>query len=202
MKRIFISSIPLESNFVLKKQPIKCINLQLREDDGLIFPISRLIEAVMEPGDEALVITVRQKNAPEDKNFRNFKDEVAALGFPYQLVDITMPENQLQTDLAGAFRSICKAIQPNCPLYADSTFGTKTWALLLSAAIQYAESIKGCEIRQVIYQEQKRSAGVAVSTSIYEISTIFQIQEVVRVLAASGGSIEEKDALLDALLGL
>lgn len=204
MKRIYITAVPLPSNFLLNPQPVQCVNIQLCDDASLTFPISRLIEATMEPGDEALVITVRQANDSGDENLNRLRADLEQLRIPYRLADITTPESQVKDSLLDLFRDLAKAIEPQCCIHADTTFGTKTFPILLFSALNYAEKVKNCEIINLIYQEQRRDAVThkPTTTSIYDITSLFYLNGVVNMLGRSDSSVKDKDELLDSLLNL
>ncbi len=204
MKRIYITAVPLPSNFILGPQNVECVNIKLRTDNQLIFPISRLIEATMQTGDEAEVITVRQTNDSGDENLNRLKQDLTALHIDYQIKDITTPENQNKDALLELFKRLAQAIDPQCCVYADSTFGTKTYPIVLFAALNYAEKIKECELHCLLYQEQRRDMQThkATGTYLYDITSLFYLSSVVDALNQSEASFEEKDALLGSLLNL
>lgn len=204
MKRIYITAVPLPSNFILGPQNVECVNIKLRTDNQLIFPISRLIEATMQTGDEAEVITVRQTNDSGDENLNRLKQDLTALHIDYQIKDITTPENQNKDALLELFKRLAQAIDPQCCVYADSTFGTKTYPIVLFAALNYAEKIKECELQCLLYQEQRRDMQThkATGTYLYDITSLFYLSSVVDALNQSEASFEEKDALLGSLLNL
>lgn len=202
MKRIYITAVPLPSNFPLNASVVQCMNIQLPEDDSYTFPISRLIAATMQEGDEALVISVRQTNASGDENFNRLKKDLAERQIPYELKDITTPESQQKDFLIKLFYQLSEALEENCIIYADATFGTKTYPLVLFPALHYAVKIKNCDVANIIYQEQRRKDGKPISTSIYDITSIFLMDEVVNTLGFSGAASADKDALLKSLMQL
>lgn len=156
MKRVYITAVPLPSNFTLKAETVQCFNIDLPTDDKMIFPITRLIRATMQPGDQASVVTVRQVNDAQNANFDNLKEELTRLLGTYQLTDITIPETQKKDFLMNLFRQLIDTLEEDCIVYADATFGTKTYPLVLFSALNYAVKIKECEVDRIIYQEQKR----------------------------------------------
>ena len=201
MKKIYITAVPLDSNFILKPQEIECVNLDLRTDAQLTFPISRLIQATMQPDDEALVITVRQTNESGKENMNSLKQDLETLQIPYRLEDITTPENQNKSDLMELFKRLAKAIEPQTCVYADSTFGTKSYPIILLAALNYAEKIKECELKKLIYQEQRRGP-LTHGTYLYDVTALYYLNGIVDALHQSDAGVEEKEALLDTLLNL
>lgn len=204
MKRVYITAVPLTSNFTLPAETVQCFNIDLPTDDSMIFPITRLIRATMKPGDQASVVTVRQVNDAKNANFDNLKEELTRLLGTYQLTDITIPETQKKDFLMDLFRQLIDTLQEDCTVYADATFGTKTYPLLMFAALNYGVKIKECEVDRIIYQEQKRDKVThkAISTTIYDITSLFLLDQVVSTLGFSDAGPEEKEALLETLMQL
>lgn len=204
MKRVYITAVPLPSNFTLPAETIQCFNIDLPTDDSMIFPITRLIRATMQPGDRATVVTVRQVNDLKNANFDNLKEELNRLLGDYELTDITIPETQKKDFLMDLFRQLIDTLEEDCTVYADATFGTKTYPLVMFSALNYAVKIKECEVDRIIYQEQKRDkiTHEAVSTTIYDITSLFLLDQVVSTLGFSDAGPEEKKALLETLMQL
>lgn len=204
MKRVYITAVPLPSNFTLKSETVQCFNIDLPTDDKMIFPITRLIRATMRPGDQASVVTVRQVNDAQNANFDNLKEELTRLLGTYQLTDITIPETQKKDFLMDLFRQLIDTMEEDCTVYADATFGTKTYPLVMFTALNYGVKIKECEVDRIIYQEQKRDKAThkAVSTTIYDITSLFLLDQVVSTLGFSDAGPEEKEALLETLMQL
>lgn len=204
MKRVYITAVPLPSNFTLKAETVQCFNIDLPTDDKMIFPITRLIRATMQPGDQASVVTVRQVNDAQNANFDNLKEELTRLLGTYQLTDITIPETQKKDFLMDLFRQLIDTMEEDCTVYADATFGTKTYPLVMFTALNYGVKIKECEVDRIIYQEQKRDKVThkAISTTIYDITSLFLLDQVVSTLGFSDAGPEEKEALLETLMQL
>lgn len=204
MKRIYITAVPLPSNFLLSAQKVECVNIELCEDGRFTFPISRLIAATAQDGDEAEVIAVRQTNDSGDGNLDLLKRDLASLTVSCRLTDITMPETQERGDLLNLFRALARTIPPRCCVYADATFGTKTYPIVLLSALNYAEKIKECELHRLIYQEQRRDAQThrPTGTYLYDITVLFRLNGVVDALSQSEADVGEKDGLLSSLMDL
>ena len=204
MKRVYITAVPLPSNFTLKAETVQSFNIDLPTDDKMIFPITRLIRATMQPGDQASVVTVRQVNDAQNANFDNLKEELTRLLGTYQLTDITIPETQKKDFLMDLFRQLIDTMEEDCTVYADATFGTKTYPLVMFTALNYGVKIKECEVDRIIYQEQKRDKVThkAISTTIYDITSLFLLDQVVSTLGFSDAGPEEKEALLETLMQL
>ena len=202
MKRIYFTAVPLPSNFVISARHITCDTIRLRTDDALFFPISRLMEATLQPGDEAILIAIRQVNDSGDENMKRLRQDLETLRSCCQIKEIIVPENQNGDTLIELFRQMAAAVPPKCCVYADSTFGTKTYPLLLFTALHYAEKIKECEVKHLIYQEQRRDAKThqIKDTTLYDITILFYLDGVVDALSQSDAGVEGKGSMLTSML--
>ena len=88
-----------------------------------------------------LPLAVRQKNSFRSDNLDAFRRELDTLGTPHTLIDVTTPENQQRDALLTLFETLTDAMQDDACYYADATFGTKTYPLVLASALRYAEKI-------------------------------------------------------------
>ena len=77
---------------------------------------------------------MRQVNSPRSENLEVFRRELDSLGRPYTLIDLTTPENQQRDGLLALFEALTDAMESDACYYADATFGTKTYPLVLSSA--------------------------------------------------------------------
>lgn len=68
--------------------------------------------------------------------------------------------------------------------YADATFGTKTYPLVLSSALHYAEKILDeVEVCGIYYRELTREDGKVKSVQQYDISALFTLDGIVDMAA-------------------
>ena len=103
MKRIYITAIPLDSNFAITPYAADSVNYTQTATQPTCYPITPILADTAHPGDEIKIITVRQVNTPHSENLEVFRREVDGLGFPYTLVDLTTPENQQRDGLLALF---------------------------------------------------------------------------------------------------
>lgn len=141
MKRIYITAIPLDSNFAIAPYAAQAANYQQTYTAPSCYPITPIIADTARPGDEITVLAVRQKNSPRSDNLDAFRRELDTFGTPYTLIDVTTPENQQRDALLTLFETLTDAMQDDACYYADATFGTKTYPLVLASALRYAEKI-------------------------------------------------------------
>ena len=94
MKRIYITAIPLDSNFAIAPYAAQAANYQQTYTAPSCYPITPIIADTARPGDEITVLAVRQKNSFRSDNLDAFRRELDTLGTPHTLIDVTTPENQ------------------------------------------------------------------------------------------------------------
>lgn len=186
MKRIYITAIPLDTNFSITPYAAKAANYQQTYSQPTCYPIVPVLADTARRGDEIQVIAVRQKNNPHSGNFDTFRRELDALGVPYTLKDITTPETQQRDTLLTQFEALTDAMEGDACYYADATFGTKTYPLVLSSALHYAEKILDeAEVCGIYYRELTRENGAVRDVRQYDISTLFTLDNIIDRAAAA-----------------
>ncbi len=200
MKRFYISAVPLDSNFSIQRQLALPANYTTRcAPRAAYYPIVPIIQDTARPGDEVRVIAVRQTNAPRSENLEIFRRELEELGLPFTLTDLTVAETQQKNALLDLFEALTGCMEPDACYYACVTFGTKTWPLVLSSALRYAEKLlEGVEIKGVYYREITRRAGEQTGAAQYDVSALFTLDSIIDMAAEAG--VEDRQAFLRLLL--
>lgn len=106
MKRIYITAIPLDSNFAIDSYAAEPVNYTQTLAKPTYYPITPILADTAHAGDEIKVIAVRQINSPHSENLEIFRRELDGLGLPYTLVDLTTPENQQRDGLLPLLRGL------------------------------------------------------------------------------------------------
>lgn len=117
MKRIYITAIPLDSNFAITPYAADSVNYTQTAAQPTCYPITPILADTAHPGDEIKIITVRQVNTPHSENLEVFRREVDGLGFPYTLVDLTTPENQQRDGLLALFEALTDVMESDACYY-------------------------------------------------------------------------------------
>lgn len=142
---------------------------------------------------------MRQVNTPHSENLEVFRREVDGLGFPYTLVDLTTPENQQRDGLLALFEALTDVMESDACYYADATFGTKTYPLVLSSALHYAEKIlDDTEICGIYYRELTRENGQVKNVRQYDISTLFTLDGIIDM--AADAELTDRKAFIKLML--
>ncbi|HRM62087.1 MAG TPA: uroporphyrinogen decarboxylase family protein, partial [Gemmiger qucibialis] len=130
---------------------------------------------------------------------RLIRRELDGLGLPYTLVDLTTPENQQRDGLLALFEALTDAMDGDACYYADATFGTKTYPLVLSSALHYAEKIlDDTEVCGIYYRELTRENGKVKSVRQYDISTLFTLDGIVDMAAEA--DLPDKQKFISVML--
>lgn len=183
-KKIYITTIPLDSNFVIEP---KCFDYSgpefcIEETKGC-FPIVKIMQQTLEEHESAKLIVVRQKNTDESKNLEILKGELSAVGFGenVDLVVISAEENQKRGELLTLFQNAICHIEDNAVYYADVTFGTKTFPLIIFSILRYAANIyTHTDVKGIYYLEVKRSAGKpSGNAKLYNIAYLYSLDNII-----------------------
>ena len=185
MKRIYITAVPLDSNFLITPYAAKAVNYPQNCASPTAFPITPILADTARAGDTVKVLAVRQKNSPPSENLAALRRELDSLNLPYTLVDLTTPENQQRDDLLTLFETLTDAMESDACYYADATFGTKTYPLVLSSALHYAQKIlDDTEVCGIYYRELTREQGQVKTACQYDISALFALDSLVDLAAS------------------
>ena len=185
MKRIYITAVPLDSNCLITPYAAKAVNYPQNCASPTAFPNTPILADTARAGDTVKVIAVRQKNSPHSENLAALRRELDSLNRPYTLVDLTTPETQQRDDLLTLFETLTDAMESDACYYADATFGTKTYPLVLSSALHYAQKIlDDTEVCGIYYRELTREQGQVKTACQYDISALFALDSLVDLAAS------------------
>ena len=206
MKRIYVTAVPLESNFVLEPKYAEPANFSLRKAPrAAAFPIIPVLEDTVREGDSVKVIAVRQKNAPENRNMDILRREIGALGLPdCTICDVTVGETQEKDALLALFGALVDAFEEEACYYACITFGTKTYPLVLFSALRCADKLmRDVEVKGIYYREITRSEGRETGARMYDVSALFTLDSIADLAAdgVTGDAREFLHLLLDPARG-
>lgn len=203
MKRIYFTAVPLESNFILEAKPVNPANFHLETSvEQAAFPIVPIVDATLQPGDEGVIVAVRQQNSPHNKNMDILRQELDALHRPgWTIRELTVPERQDKDLLLGLFSAMLDCLEDDACYYACMTFGTKTYPVVLFSALSYAEKIRhNTQICGIYYCEVRRAQGRPIQTSLYDVSALFTLNSLVDLVA--GMDCQDKDQMIRTMLDL
>lgn len=181
MKRIYFTSVPLDSNFAIELKPLQPVNFTLDTNiNEYAFPIIPIIDSTMHEGDDCKVIVVRQTNSVSSPNYNLMRSELNALNLDrLEIIDVAVDENQSTDLLVGLYKKLLTYTENDACYYADITFGSKTLPIIFFSVLTYVERILvDTEVSGIYYQEVLRSAGKMRDAYLYEVSAIFSLNSI------------------------
>ena len=199
MKRIYITAIPLDSNFAIA--PLRGAGGQLPTNLHCAVLLSHHAHHRRHRPSRRRDHSAGRapEKQPRSDNLDAFRRELDTLGTPHTLIDVTTPENQQRDALLTLFETLTDAMQDDACYYADATFGTKTYPLVLASALRYAEKIlDDTEVCGIYYRELTRENGQVKTARQYDISTLFTLDGIVDM--AAGEDIADKRAFIKLML--
>lgn len=182
----FITTSPYQPEGSLRKQVYTAVdNSKLQYNKPISFPILAVINGYAQKDDAIEVITIKADYINAENNYKKFQIELDELakekGFLYTLktVDVSYSD-ELNVQLE-VFQKLIDLTENNDTLYACISYGSKPTPLIENLALNYAYRIKkdvsiGCMVYGAIDFNTKQA-------NIYDITSLFYMDEIVRILA-------------------
>ena len=183
-------------------------NARLQLDHKTRFPILTALEGYVQPGEEVAVIAVMPDLDNGRKNLELFRRGLAVCcgrkDIPCPEVQVvTVPTDDAVATHVETFQKLLDFAADGDELFCCMTYGTKPLSTALMMAVQYAYRVKknttiSCIVcGQVLRPEKDKHTWTG---SVYDMTALVQMDEVVRVLADRG--VENPKAVIDRLLAL
>ena len=154
--KIFIISIPM-----LPEENLKA--LQYRYPDGSLsvkthFPGIALLEKYTPGKSPVKIVTVRTEddNQRTEACYRLFHEELGSLSgkldTPLEIgTEIIVPHIENEEKSRSLLRELLNAYDKSAYVYIDLTYGTKLTAIELFSSLFFAETCRGCSIKNAAY---------------------------------------------------
>ena len=183
-------------------------NEKLRIDHKTRFPIITALEGYTQPGEEIAVVAVMPDMAVARRNLELFRREVAEVCAKKQLVCggvqvITVPTDDRVATHVSTFQKLLDYAADGDELFCCMTYGTKPLSTALMMAVQYTYRVKkNTTISCIVYGQILRPTKdpATWSGSVYDMTALVQLDEIVRVLADRG--VEDPKAVIERILEL
>ena len=213
MRKVFVSSVII--NKVNPNNPTKHASRDI--DLGYkqyLFPISFILDQNITSEDEILIITGKDNSPEQEENFKYLKAEMEEILVAhniskdkyafYEVAELSRNEEDRDMMDVLSFTSFMKDvadhIQDDDEIYADMTYGLKSYTLAMFVAFNYV--VRACNdvhIKQMIYAQfysgGKDKPGVV---DIIDITSLFRINNIVN--NAQPGQKAELDQLLSFMI--
>lgn len=182
----FITTSPYQPEGRLEKKVYNAVdNSKLQYNKPISFPILSVINGYSQKGDNIEVITIKADYINAENNYKKFKIELDELaqekGFTYTLKTVDIPYTDELDAQLETFQKLIDLTDDNDTLYACISYGSKPTPLIENLALNYAYRIKkNVSIECIVYGAIDFNTKQA---NIYDITSIFYMDEIVRVLA-------------------
>lgn len=208
MKKFF-TIVPLQLKGQLHAYQYTAVgNTKLQLDHATCFPIITAMEGYTQPGEEIAVIAVMPDTESGRGNLAQFRQEVQGVCEKKQLVCsgvqvVTVPTDDRVATHVSTFQKLLDYAAEDDELFCCMTYGTKPMSTALMMAVQYAYRVKAnTSITCIVYGQVNRPdrEGSTWTASVYDMTALVQLDEIVRVLADKG--VENPKAVIDSILAL
>ena len=209
MRKVFISAIKIKKEDTVPTFRSRDFDLG---DKKFFAPISYLMDANLEDGDDVLVLTGITDNANPRENYEEkLKPELERIleahHAKYELREVTEPDPEKDRELMDSltfsrfFKEVADCLQDGDRIYADMTFGMKCYTLGMFIAMAYAAKAGvDVDVERMIYSEYYRGNGeVEPASDIIDITSLFYINTMTS--NAAPGQKKSMDNFLKLMIG-
>lgn len=205
MKKFF-TVIPLQGPGKLIPYHYQSVgNTRLQMDTETCFPILTAVNGFVGPGEEFRLITVMTDTEDGRRNHAALRRELEQLcekeGLIYpQIETISVAVDERVAAHVATFQKLIELVDDDDELFSCMTFGTKPLSTAVQMAVQYAYRVKrNASISCILYGQIDRSAGES-RASVYDMTALIQLDEIVRLLADRG--VTNPKETIDRILSL
>lgn len=211
MRKVFISTIKMkkdEEDTIFQSRDFEL------GDKQFFAPISYLVDANVEAGDDVLVLTgITDTDTPRKNYEQRLKPELQQLlesrQAHYEFKEIVEPDPDQKKDrelmdsltFSIFFRDVADCLQDGDRIYADMTFGMKCYTIGMFIAMAYAAKAGlDVDVERMVYSEMYHGDGQEPRTSdIIDITSLFYINTMIGNTAP--GQKKSMDNFLKLMIG-
>ncbi len=187
--------MPLQGRVGLKKVYYKPEGMTLGEEIlKTSFPIVPIIKHVTDNASkrnetiDCKIIVAKMKNDDTEKNQMIFLDELESIGISRECVEtIELCEDSKRATGVKMFFDLLKKIDDDADVYACITFGTKVMSCVVSYLMSCVDKLKrNTFVKGVYYGQINRIDGEFKDASLWDVSGVLRINEIVNNIANLG----------------
>ena len=205
MKKFF-TVVPLQKENQLNPQMYRAVgNTRLQMEQATCFPILTAVNGYARPGEPVRLIAVMTDTEDGRRNGGLLRAELEQLcaekGLVCQEVEVvSVPVDERVATHVTTFQKLIDLVEDDDEIFACMTFGTKPLSTAVQMAVQYAYRVKrNASISCIVYGSIDRS-GETPAPSVYDMTALVRLDELVRVLADRG--VKDPKATIDHILSL
>lgn len=203
MKKIFIVTIPKRNREGMNDISYIVHGKNEYVTEPGIFPSLTAIEKAAS-GDcdiKIAAVMTEDNSGNSERNLKEFQEKLAELsaktGKKIEICSTVKAMNdETRVKQIALFRDICRIYEDDCEVHIDVTYGTKVTSLVLMCTLSYAEKIKNCEIKSVIYANAFGKSEDRMMGDIYDVRCLYELSMFMNSLSdlpndSAEGMIEE-----------
>ena len=184
MKKVFITTIPLQGRNDLGKVEYIPEQFELKNNRETAFPIIPIIAEHLEDMGETEIIAIRFENDDTAVNYQKFLEEVESLGLSRECVrTLSVPENQNPKTHTDMLLQLIDKIPNHSVIRACITYGTKPVSVIVTYALIFIKKVLfDTEVRGLYYGEILRQNSEMVGAKLYNLINLLAVGEIVEQL--------------------
>ena len=182
MKRIFITTIPLQFKNALQKLIYQPVGFQFsKKERETSFPIIPVIAENLENKEEIEIIAIRTINKDTADNYDQFLEEVKSLNLEESCVKVVeMPEQQNMETQINLFMDIIDQIPNHSSVNACITYGTKPVSVIVTYVLTALNKIfTDIEVEGIYYGEIVREKNIVKEARIYDLVGLLMVENII-----------------------
>ena len=206
MKR-FVAVVPMQ----VGKNLLTCRysadnNPRLQTDFDVRFPVSALVNGYVEAGEEVEVLALAEEhNADAQENLvlltEELREVAARRGAAVRVREISFSSQETVAEHLQTFLRLISAVEDGDQLYACITFGTKPTPIVEMMMLNFCYKTKeNVSVECIAYGKVNRIANQPVSNTIYDVTALFFMNEIVSALAQQ--KQKDPEAVIRQILAL
>lgn len=203
MKRVYITSVPLQGRGGLEKGIYQPFDFAFKVNIETSFPIITVLAQEQTKQEDVKVIALRTENKDTADNFEEMLGQLKQIGIlEEQVTSLLLPENQSSEAGVRSMLKIIEEIPDDSLVYADLTFGTKPMSIMILYAVTFIEKLKDAEVQGIYYGELPRSGGKADwgRARLYDLTVYKYMSDMIDQL--HGLNVSEPETALKELLDM
>lgn len=204
MKKIFFCSMPMLDADGLKQITYLKDGAKEIVSRPTRFPSIVMLDWSILGNEDVKIVMVKtdDDNDRTQHNIKLFEEELAALSADLEIelkIDavVTLPHEENREKQISLFKEIASHFEEGADVYMDVTYGTKITSIGMFSSLVYAEKVKKCNVKSVIYGKYSHNGGEI--GSIYDVRSMYEIAMLINSVDHLPST--DIDSLISALWG-
>ena len=179
----------------------------------IYYPINVVLANDLQKDDEVKVVLIRTKDERRKDSDKIYKanlekfttefseicDSVGAISNIKNPVIIESEFKETRDVFEERFMKFFEVLEDNVEIYADTTFGSRVFSMILMNVLNFAEKLFNAQLKSVVHAPTSINNGEASDGIVYDISSLYYLNNITYALKADSGkeAIEAFKAFLN-----